>query len=87
MSSQLLCAFKKGATEYNIASDCYEQGYQQGRADERPKAFGKGFDSGYQKSRADERDRIVRELEEYCGNQKYLVSEGIWEIVRGGENE
>lgn len=31
--------------------------YQQGIADERPKAFGKGYDSGYQKGREDaERD-------------------------------
>ena len=34
--------------------------YEKGRADERPKAFAKGYDSGYQKGKADALDHCDR---------------------------
>lgn len=38
---------------YNSVQKLADECYQQGRADERPKAFGKGYDSGYRQGRAD----------------------------------
>lgn len=31
--------------------------------------------------RADERAKIFKEVEEYCGKQRYLVPEGVWKIL------
>jgi len=41
----------------------YDRGYEQGRADERPKAFSKGYDSGYEKGRADKESELKPLLE------------------------
>jgi len=39
--------------EKGIGHNCLSDAYDLGRADERPSAFGKGYDSGYQRGRAD----------------------------------
>lgn len=69
MNSPLLNAYKQGTKEYKIASENYEYGYRQGKADERAKCetcihkvTKADIDAIENKARADERAKVLDEL-------------------------
>lgn len=69
MNSPLLNAYKQGTKEYKIASENYEYGYRQGKADERAKCetcihkvTKADIDVIENKARADEREKVLEEV-------------------------
>lgn len=63
MNSPLLNAYKQGTKEYQIASDCYEYGYQKGKDD--ALEICRALFCKYAKGRdLEEIDRLLKEIEE-----------------------